>query len=145
MLTPPPCANRLLVLVSQRPARAASLSLTGSPPQPSQGEAAAARLLRALHAPLAPPAPLHPRAQPKQLHARLRVLHTRTHRHSSSRGDEEEMWERTYGEAHAAVRCGLGEPRGLLVAPDALDVVPPVRMIGLVVGDIELSHGYIRR
>ncbi|TBU22984.1 HbrB-like-domain-containing protein [Dichomitus squalens] len=42
----------LLVLVSQRSQRLVSLSLTAPPPQPSTGEAAIARLLRALHAPL---------------------------------------------------------------------------------------------
>ncbi|KAI0780338.1 HbrB-like-domain-containing protein [Fomes fomentarius] len=43
----------LLVLVSQRSHRPASLSLTAPPPQPSTGEAAITRLLRALHAPIA--------------------------------------------------------------------------------------------
>ncbi|KAI0644373.1 HbrB-like-domain-containing protein [Trametes meyenii] len=42
----------LLVLVSQRSHRLVSLSLTMPPPQPTAGEAALARLLRALHAPL---------------------------------------------------------------------------------------------
>ncbi|KAI0769576.1 HbrB-like-domain-containing protein [Trametes elegans] len=42
----------LLVLVSQRSQRLVSLSLTAPPPQPTAGEAAIARLLRAMHAPL---------------------------------------------------------------------------------------------
>ena len=41
------------MLVSQRSTRLASLSLTAPPPQPTPGEAAITRLLRALHAPLA--------------------------------------------------------------------------------------------
>ncbi|KAI1784258.1 HbrB-domain-containing protein [Ganoderma leucocontextum] len=51
----------LLVLVSQRSQRLVSLSLTAPPPQPTAGEAAVARLLRALHAPLASLAPRHNR------------------------------------------------------------------------------------
>ncbi|KAI0373563.1 HbrB-domain-containing protein [Pilatotrama ljubarskyi] len=42
----------LLVLVSQRSQRLVSLSLTAPPPQPTAGEAAIARLLRAMHAPI---------------------------------------------------------------------------------------------
>ncbi|RPD54187.1 HbrB-domain-containing protein [Lentinus tigrinus ALCF2SS1-6] len=52
----------LLVLVSQRSQRLASLSLTAPPPQPTAGEAAITRLLRALHAPLATIAPRHMRS-----------------------------------------------------------------------------------
>lgn len=55
------CARRLLVLVSQRSQRLVSLSLTAPPPQPSAGESAVTRLLRALHAPLASLAPRHNR------------------------------------------------------------------------------------
>ncbi|KAI0708157.1 HbrB-like-domain-containing protein [Cerioporus squamosus] len=51
----------LLVLVSQRAPLLASLSLTAPPPQPTAGEAAITRLLRALHAPLATIAPRHTR------------------------------------------------------------------------------------
>ena len=54
-------ARRLLVLVSQRSQRLVPLSLTSPPPQPSAGEAAVTRLLRALHAPLASLAPRHNR------------------------------------------------------------------------------------
>ena len=54
-------ACRLLVLVSQRSQRLVSLSLTAPPPQPSAGESAVTRLLRALHAPLASLAPRHNR------------------------------------------------------------------------------------
>ncbi|KAJ8463330.1 hypothetical protein ONZ51_g10330 [Trametes cubensis] len=42
----------LLVLVSQRSQRLVSHSLTAPPPQPTAGEAALARLVRAMHAPL---------------------------------------------------------------------------------------------
>ena len=55
------CARRLLVLVSQRSQRLVSLSLTAPPPQPTAGESAVTRLLRALHAPLASLAPRHNR------------------------------------------------------------------------------------
>ncbi|KAH9853226.1 HbrB-like-domain-containing protein [Lenzites betulinus] len=41
----------LLILVSQRSQRLVTLSLTAPPPPPSAGEAALARLLRAMHAP----------------------------------------------------------------------------------------------
>ncbi|KAI0743175.1 HbrB-like-domain-containing protein [Daedaleopsis nitida] len=63
----------LLVLVSHRQ-RLTSLSLTAPPPQPSAGEAAISRLLRALHAPLATSAPRHarpPGAAPSFLSAGL--------------------------------------------------------------------------
>ena len=49
------------MLVSQRSQRLVSLSLTAPPPQPSAGESAVMRLLRALHAPLASLAPRHNR------------------------------------------------------------------------------------
>ncbi len=49
------------MLVSQRAPLLASLSLTAPPPQPTAGEAAITRLLRALHAPLATIAPRHTR------------------------------------------------------------------------------------
>ncbi|EIW62463.1 HbrB-domain-containing protein [Trametes versicolor FP-101664 SS1] len=49
----PRLQQMLLVLVSQRSQRLVSLSLTAPPPQPTAGEAAITRLLRAMHAPLA--------------------------------------------------------------------------------------------
>ncbi|KAH9913454.1 HbrB-like-domain-containing protein, partial [Epithele typhae] len=52
----------LLVLVSQRSQRFTLLSLTANPPQLSQGEAAVARLLRAMHAPIGSLAPRTARA-----------------------------------------------------------------------------------
>ncbi|KAI8975917.1 HbrB-like-domain-containing protein [Trametes punicea] len=57
----------LLVLVSQRSQRLVSLSLTAPPPQPTAGEAAIARLLRSMHAPIVTLSRGHARSAPDRL------------------------------------------------------------------------------
>ena len=47
---------------------------------------------------------------------------------------------RTYGEHHASLLDGLAEARLLLVPPDTLNVVPPVRVVRFMVRDVELAH-----
>ena len=47
---------------------------------------------------------------------------------------------KTHSEHHAALLGGLAEASLLLIAPDALNVVPPVGVVGLVVRDVELAH-----
>lgn len=48
--------------------------------------------------------------------------------------------EGTHGEHHTPLSDGLRLPRRLLVPSDPLDVVPPVRVVGLVVCDVQLAH-----
>jgi hypothetical protein len=47
----------------------------------------------------------------------------------------------TYSELHPSFLLLLLQLRFLLIAPYALDIVPAVRMIGLVMGDDETTHG----
>ncbi|OSC97082.1 HbrB-domain-containing protein [Trametes coccinea BRFM310] len=69
----PRLQQMLLVLVSQRSQRLVSLSLTAPPPQPTAGESAIARLLRAMHAPIVTLAP-HYHHHSHHAHARAAAL-----------------------------------------------------------------------
>ena len=54
--------------------------------------------------------------------------------------DDDAGGKGTYGKHHSAVFLCFFKFCFFFIAPNALDVISPIRMVGFVVGDVELSH-----
>ena len=54
--------------------------------------------------------------------------------------DDDAGGKDTYGKHHLPVFLGFFKFCFFFIAPNALDVISPIRMVGFVVGDVELSH-----